>query len=202
MGTAQLFEKTKNGELVFLNNAWTYVLSKNEEDLKTLLKMTKESQRQITFWGESSIVIEGNSLNECLNVFLSYVRCGHNYQENSFGLVFKTLIDEKLNGRNPYFDINFQNWPIKIKSITAIPYCIYLNKDWKEGLPICGEIMDNKQPIEADLCPIFLKNGAASDYGNCLPLMYLCGENKIKINEQKINIYGQEFIYKEISYQE
>jgi hypothetical protein len=200
LGTAQLFEKTKNGKLIFLNNAWTYVLGTKKEDFEALLGLTKESQKEILFWAKSSIAVEANNINECLSILLSYVRCGHNQQKNSHNFALKTFIDENLNELKPSLDINFQNWPIKIESAIAFPYCICLKKDWTEGIPLCGGSM-NTQITKIDVCPIFTENSAV-DEGNCPPIAYLRGESGVEIAKQKINIHGQKFLLKEVSCQE
>ncbi|MFA5714335.1 MAG: hypothetical protein WC998_01165 [Candidatus Paceibacterota bacterium] len=203
LGTAQLFEKTKNGKLIFLNNAWTYVLGTEKEDFEALLGLTKESQKEILFWGKSSIAVEANDINECLKILLSYVRCGHNRKINSYNFALKTFIDKNLNGLKPSLDtndINFQNWPIKIESAIAFPHCICLKKDWTEGIPLCGGSM-NTQIVKIDVCPIFTENSVI-DEGDCPPITYLRGESGVKIAKQKINIHGQEFFLEEVSCQE
>lgn len=196
LGNGQLFEKTKHGRLIYVDNLWLYVIGTRKEDLDALLALVA-SRKCLTLWTLASVAVEAKDVADCLNIFLSYVRCGYNCQKEEH-VRYCTFIDQRLMGLKPNLDISFQNWPIKIEKITTFPNCSQLNEKWKKkGVLVCNEVEDIL--TEIDICSIAC-TGSGLDDGDCLPSAYIWRKDKIISIEQKMDICGQKFILEEVSF--
>jgi len=195
----QLFEKTKYGKLIFINNIWLYVLGTEKEDLDALLDDIKQQKKNLSAWARASVVVEAKDIDECVKTFLAYIRCGYNYQGGHSKASYSTFVDENLRGIKPFLDIDFENWPIKIERVTVLPCCKSLNNAWKaKGLLICGSLQGKKQISEIDICPIACASSGFDD-GRCLPSA-LIWTNRTRSIQQKIDVHGQKFILEEITW--
>jgi hypothetical protein len=195
----QLFEKTKYGKLIFIDNIWLYVLGTKKENLEALLNNIERQKNNFSAWARASIVVEAKDIDECIKTLLAYVRCGYNYQEEYSKADYSTFIDEKLRGFKPILDIDFENWPIKIERVTVLPNCKSLNNAWKKkGLLICGTVQNKKQISEIDICPIVCASSGLDD-GECLPSALIWTDQTRSIR-QKIDVHGQKFILETINW--
>lgn len=147
MGIAQLFEKTPFGKLVPLggNGAWVYALAKNAKDLAEMLGRTEETKEKTTFQAEGSIAIEAESIEECLEIFLLYIRSGyHFYEYKKKESKCRTLVTKEE--IKPILKIGFRNWPIEIKEVFEVPGCSQMNVTPREE--------DTLTCAQADACNI------------------------------------------------
>jgi len=194
-GTAESFEKSKYGKLLFINNLWTYIIANTKEDFASLID---NSSKLSPSWATNgSIVVEAENLENCLNIFLSYIRYGYIYQGRGInGIDYCKVIGEKFPNYKPILkpilDINFDNWPIKIKEIVVFPDCEYINKKWKEkGILICQEPLVENVLSAVDLCPAGCHSSGLDD-GYCLPSAYI-STSETKLIKTETTFKNQKF---------
>lgn len=140
------FDSSPFGKLVKVDNTWVYIHTSNK---KALDRIEKNIHRYLPFWFVgASIVIEAINLNDCFLKFLEYLSYGYIYQEKEFD--YWTFINEILENQKeqsrlvlendktipfPLNELNFENWPIEIISISAFKNCPLMNK--KDGIIFC-----------------------------------------------------------------
>ena len=196
LGNHQLFNKTEHGKLIRVYDAWTYALGTEKRDLDALLGMPPDRQKEISFWSEAQVTIEAANICECLELLLLYIQSNHVGQDckvfiNEWRI--KNLFSKKIK------DINFSNWPIKIKDVTVFPYCNFLNEEFKnhKGLLVCCDQLIPEQLSRADLCPFSSSESALLGDDECLVSAYFSGYPTL-IAEQEIKIHDQEFKLKNV----
>lgn len=196
-GQTKNFEKSKYGKLIFIDNTWVYVLADTKKDFTSLVENIR---KMFPFWRTGHIVVETENIINCLAIFLSYIRCGYCYKDDNIHVThYNKVIDERIDGRNPILNMNFNNWPIKIKNVEIFSNCESINKEWKEkGVLVCCDAAVEGCISTIDMCPIGCHNSGFEDE-ECLPSAYVWTNNTQKII-QKIDLYGQRFDLIEIKW--
>lgn len=206
------FDNSPFGKLVKKDNVWIYLHANTRE---TLRKIENNLDRYIPFWFiDSAIVVEADSLSDCLLKFLDYISYGYTYQEKEID--YWTFINENLKNQKeqkrlscekskvlPFSrkELNFENWPIEILSISAFKKCPLMQA--KNGIIFCSQSEEILPYIEInDLCCICCENLHLLDDEELNKLFSkICIHKKLietlesKKSGIEKNIYGKKIIF-------